>query len=246
MILKELSFGNHLKIDFPKKVSTPRFIKSSKILVEQPLHPDNIASMADHAKTFYTRHRDVISDYKDGSEFVNSILRDTKQKNFYKDTNTPHYINNLKYVTSHQLVQPQILYRGNMMEDVLPYRSKFSDKGFVSTSYDTKTPKDFSEDGDLFAIHAPIGTKAYHIDKHGEDNPGWNHQEEVLLHPATHFKVIGHSKHPSNFGWDRITHLVVIGQGFKNEKPDTSLIKTPENRAWLADTIKNHVARVTS
>jgi hypothetical protein len=247
----EHSFGNHLKVTYPKRVvhpTSPSQMKLQPPLVEQPLHFKNIESMHNQAQGFYPDHRFVIEDYKEGTPLYSSILRGSgKIYDWYapdelSEGEEQDRINDLKHVTSHKLVQPQILYRGSRRDsDILPKNSKFTDKGFVSTSYGLETPIEFSFNNRLFAIHAPVGTKAYHIDKLGEGNPAWLHQQEVLLHPDTHFKVVGHSFHEAGNYVPKIhvTHVAVIGQGYNKDKPKYSLLKSPENRAWLKHTKAN-------
>ena len=236
MKFKSQSWDENLKVSIPKNFKQPILPELNCKLINHKLHPLNELSMKKYADKFNNILLDAAEEYKFGNPYINANLRGHDPENiesydYFDPDDTNKIVSNLKYITSHKLKAPQTMYRGNMMPNILPLNSKFTDKGFVSTSYGLETPIYFSKNNRLFAIHAPIGTKAYYIDNI-LDNPAILHEDEILLHPNTRFRVVGHSQHLGDL--NKPTHITHV-----------AIMNRPENSKWL-DTIKNnHVNIVT-
>lgn len=228
-------------------------VKSKNLIPEQPIHPANLSSMKNHAKTFkpstLTKQGDSIPGhlkslerYKDGSSVFNVPLR-KKQKPKYVPSS---HIENMKHVTSHVNPKESTSFRGNNIEDELKPNTEFTDHGFSGTSLKPDKARTFSYNGNLFAIHAPPKAKSYYLDQHKNYQ---DKEKELTFHPDTHYRVLGHTYNHTvnknkddNFADDnknktnvhRLTHLAVVGQGYDAKgKPDYSLTKSPEGKSWL-------------
>jgi hypothetical protein len=206
------------------------------------ISPRNVASMTYFSKKFKPSDYEHMSHYKSASGGVNGRLRQSKPLGLFK-----REAQALRKITSHKFTTPESMYRSNQVGNI-PIGKTFTDKGFTSTTLYPHIARNFSGvvDGNIpiFAIHAPIGTKAYHIDRH---NHNMSNENEVLLHPNSHFEVIGHSIHPFTGNLKNlITHVAIIGQGWHSHgNPDYTLSKTPENTDWLSHIKKHHIAKVT-
>ena len=152
--------------------------------------------------------------------------------------NNPN-IEDMKYVTNLPLINPITAYRGNKIDKPIPVGSRFTDLGFTGTSLNSSIARFFSRKnrptGKIFAIHMPIGTRAYKIDNHTTNT--LDDEDELLLHPENHFETIGHTNHPDAFRPYYVTHLALTGQG------NHSLISNSEGRDWLHH-IKNNFSNI--
>jgi len=197
----------------------------------------NRKAMLKHSGSFNSGHEATIKDYKSSSRHFNKPLR-TKTAPPSPSMNTS--IERMKHVTSNVMPEPQTLFRGNRMAKAMSEGHRFTDHGFTGTSL---LPRIASSNfggakGHTFVIHTPAGTKGYYLDSH---HNGLDHEQELLLHPETHYEVIGHTRHQIDDyspTVSHVTHLAVVGQGVDAKgKPDYSLSGTPEFKKWKADRI---------
>jgi hypothetical protein len=219
------------------------------------IHPSNEASMKKHAVSFkkadikFGGHLGSILNYKEDSSDFNTPLRKGKKPNSRGDAQN---IENMKHVTSHRMTAPQMSYRGDNMREKLPVGHKFTDRGFTGTSLKPSVAgnTNWSNNNNVFVIHAPKGAKGYHLDRHKDHNV---EESEVTYHPDTHYQVIGHTEHKNpdynSYNDDsppthRATHLAIVGQGYKGKTKDLSLTNSPEGKKWLAHVKANHAKMV--
>jgi hypothetical protein len=254
VLAHRLKFNNKPEIawedDYVKHIGRPKKVKPTWItsiypLAKQALHPHNLQSMDSHKQELiedqgYNAINLPIAYYKDGSGFVNEPLRNRHKPGFDA--------RQLAQITNHKLIKPQTVFRGDKMSN-LNIGKRFADLGFTGTSLNPLVSRGFSNPGKLFAIHLPSGAKAYHIDRHLKGDNYTIGENELLLHPKTHFQVVGHSIHPTSDSSlvpvERTTHLAVVGSGYKNGKPDFSLLNHPEGRKWLNYIKKHHIDLAT-
>jgi hypothetical protein len=248
IVLPELAWvENYVDHLTPLKTTKEKPIRKLPL---QDLHPDNLKSMENHAKTFNNLegiiepgHENSIRNYKGSSTPYNSQLRSGKLD---KHGTMQRHIENMKHVTSHVNPKPQTSYRGDNMTTHLPVGHTFTDKGFTGTSLKPSIAgnTDWSRGGNVFAIHAPKGAKSYYLDRHENST---DHEKELTYHPDTHYQVIGHTKHKYNDWSDhsvKATHLAIMGQGRVKGKPDMSLTSSPEGKRWLEHIKKNYASTV--
>jgi len=246
--------------------TTPRLVPT-----ETRISKANLAAMSRHSKPLFkgekkrvvTRysffkdysdyddklqpHGAALDQYKEDSSAFNTPLR-TRKKKFAPAIQ--QRIENLKHLTSNPLVAPEVVYRGNRMTQLHNLGHRFTDRGFTGTSTKPDVATNFTRGGHFFAIHLPKGAKGYYLDQHASK---YDDEHELLLHPDTHYEVIGHTVHSppgtdsKNYDsyWRNanddnkviVTHLAVVGQGRKGktDTPDFSLSRSAEGRKWLAE-----------
>jgi hypothetical protein len=117
----------------------------------------------------------------------------------------------LKTITQNKTPEDHVVYRGfgsrkGLDLTKLKKGNVLRDKGFVSTSFRPEVAEEFSNGRDMShiaKIHVPKGSKAHYIPHQGE--------HELLLHPNTKFKVIGHSfGGGENSEFQHIVHMKVV------------------------------------
>lgn len=140
--------------------------------------------------------------------------------------NTIHHLD--KALNGHKTTEDHHVYRsfgGSLNVGELKKGAVIHDHAYVSASHSHQVASEFAgdrstlhrkgEDGTshfhhfIAKIHVPKGTKAHHLDN-AEAKKTWDHpnghEDELLIHRGTSFKVTGHSAHseaPTSWkGWD--------------------------------------------
>jgi hypothetical protein len=208
------------------------------------LHPANKKAMAKSFATFTPEHHESMRLYQGEMKDYRKFDKALQGK---ADPTTQKHLKNVLHVTSHAMPAPQSMYRGDVGKP-LPVGHRFSRKGFTGASFDpSSTAYFYSKGRRLLHIHTPPGTKGHLLLEKKGRKPKMSDQE-MTLHPNTHYEVIGHTKHKQP--WDypsadekpmHVTHIALVGQGLKNGRPDLALTKSGAGKQWL-DHIKKHYA----
>lgn len=244
-ILKEFAWEDEKHLSLPKS-NIPHdailYHNGHLPLKSTKISPEDFHGMGIYSRSFRPEHLEAIKDYKDDSMGINAHLRQGL------DPPNPT-MSQLQYITNYKLTSPTTLYRGNKFEYALPVGNKLTDLGFTGTTLAPQTASfAFGNKHRIFAIHSPAGLRAYHIDSHPNN---LDNEDEVLLHPATHFEVVAHTKHPillslrrntPSGAYHKVTHLVATGQGIH---PNGDLHEFPNSRVWKDYVTRNHNILVT-
>jgi GNAT superfamily N-acetyltransferase len=214
----------HLKYSEHRSDDGKAFVKAlSEALHHEPLpfhhiSDDQKKAFVKHRQTFNRNHGLSLSDYKDEASEFNRPLRKGMTAHDH-----PRYgdIRNLDHITSSKSIEPMTVYRGigSGIAKRLKPGYKFTDKAYVSTSFDPKQAHKFSGKGKVLAkIHVPAGSHGHPLDledEHGKPAPfnyGGRHEHEHLLPRGTKFEVSHHSKHVAPDGTHhKVIHMNVVG-----------------------------------
>lgn len=172
----------------------------------------------------------AINQYKSHSTQINKTLRRSEGKSQAPETK------HLDALTSHKTTEPHVVYRafgGTFKTAQLTPGTILKDHAHISTSFDPEVAKNFhsghvtssEKNGEththhtkvIAKIHLPVGTKAHHIDgSHHGDN---DHEDEVVLHRGTSFKVTHHTTHttphpkkPNTWYHEHVVHMTAHHQ----------------------------------
>jgi len=181
-------------------------------------HPDHEISddeFKHHEKVqkgLKAHHKKSVKHYKRGGDGpVNTHLRETEGKP-HPDHEQAQHIKHLDHVTGHKLEHDKTVYRAcshSLDHHKLQVGHTIKDHAYTSTSHDHGTALAFAkakvhkdEHGKehhhitVAKIHLPKGTRAHHVDTGstglGHDN---GHENEVLVHRGTTYKVTGKTHH---------------------------------------------------
>jgi hypothetical protein len=159
-----------------------------------------------HGKSLVYGEKKTIEHYKGGME-MNQVLRNSKGKNKGEYGQS---ISAMDHITSHKTSQPLTTYRGvhdKTMID-LPVGHKFTDHGFTGTTIRPSIATKFGtgDEGHIFRIHSPAGTKMHYLDMHPNN---YDNEREVNLNRGTKFKIMKRSKTETG---QHVIDLHVVGQ----------------------------------
>lgn len=171
-------------------------------------------------------HHSILHYKEDGYETINKGLRGNHALHIHDHEHTKH----LDHATSFKTKHDMHVYRG-MSHDAHEFHkmkpgSEFTDHGYGSTTGNFGTAHSFAHNGGanfwdkskprhIMKIHVPKGTKAHHFDYHSNDN---SHENEVVLHRGTRYRVSHHSHdHENNI---HFIHAHVVGQHPREVKHD--------------------------
>lgn len=154
------------------------------------------------SKTFKHHHHTAINEYTgDLHADMNKALRKGSSR---VDPELGKHIDHLKEVTAHKTPEDHVVYRGfsrygrkakSVDLTKLKRGQILRDKGFTSTSLDPHTATEFAHEDNhgyhMAKIHVPKGSKGHYVG---------GVEKELVLHPGTKFKVLGHSVEHNSWG----------------------------------------------
>jgi hypothetical protein len=205
----------------------------------QTLHNDLYNSFSKHHdKMHEAGHFGAIQRYKqDSSEHYNDELRKSKGLQSNHSAGFKERVASLDKVTSHRIPMPMTTYRGGIPGDAdkFPVGHEFTDHGYSGTSLNASTSGSFSKaKNDIRIIHVismPKGTKAHYLDVNRDTDHA--HENEVLLHRGTKFKVTHHSVGKNHYSTEKIHYIhskVISQRGSPDEaKPKIKVNNMPSD-----------------
>lgn len=195
--------------------------------LESPEHTESLKSFIDAGNTLNDDNKAHIADYKESSSRVNFYLRNGERQE-KKDPQVEDKIEGLDKITNMHTKHPITVYRGGTNfvlshGNNFPPGSEFTDHGYVSTSFNPDQARKFGDmtatkgkgilgevkhTKPIFKIHVPAGSKAHHFDSEAHNDHEFRHENEVVLHRGTRFRVSHHSRDNQGFHY---IHVHVIG-----------------------------------